>query len=72
MVTEIMSICPYPETKYVGLALGGHKEWNYYETFLNTSNHKENIPLDAISFHIYVEDNTPNHTIAELSSSYYE
>ena len=43
-----------PETKFVGLALGGaSSNPKYYEYFLNPANHKPGIPLDYISFHFY-------------------
>jgi len=37
----------------VGLALAFHNEFNYYDYFLNASNHLETASLDAISFHFY-------------------
>ncbi|HWC17078.1 MAG TPA: hypothetical protein VG498_08685 [Terriglobales bacterium] len=43
-----------PQTKFMGLALakaGGNPK--YYEYFLNSKNHKPNIPIDYISFHFY-------------------
>jgi len=42
-----------PNMQFVGMALAGHDEWNWYEYFLNQSNHRANIPLDFISFHFY-------------------
>ena len=43
-----------PDTKFVGLALGGScSNPKYYEYFLNPANHKPGIPLDFISFHFY-------------------
>ena len=40
--------------KFMGLALEGATNWDYYTTFLNKSNHDiADPPLDAISFHFY-------------------
>lgn len=39
--------------KFVGLALAGHREFEFYRYFLNSSNHQADIPLDYISYHFY-------------------
>lgn len=39
--------------KFVGLALEGHREWEYYYLFLDPGNHLKNISIDVISFHFY-------------------
>ncbi|CAF3329618.1 unnamed protein product [Rotaria sp. Silwood1] len=41
------------DMKYVGMALGGHNEFDWYRYFLNHSNHAPDIPLDMISYHFY-------------------
>jgi hypothetical protein len=43
-----------PDTKFVGLALAEpSKRPNYFEYFLNHSNHRAGTPLDFISYHFY-------------------
>jgi len=43
-----------PDTKFVGLALAmPGSEPQFFEYFLNPSNHKSGIPLDMISYHFY-------------------
>eukprot|EP00475_Leptophrys_vorax_P017288 TRINITY_DN2393_c0_g1_i1.p1 TRINITY_DN2393_c0_g1~~TRINITY_DN2393_c0_g1_i1.p1 ORF type:complete len:591 (+),score=169.78 TRINITY_DN2393_c0_g1_i1:3-1775(+) len=44
---------PTHQIQFVGMALMNHHEWNWYEYFLNHSNHAEGIPLDWISYHFY-------------------
>ena len=45
-----------PDMKFMGLAIQGHQrlQFEWYETFLNHSNHAANVPLDYASFHFYV------------------
>jgi hypothetical protein len=55
MVGAIRTVLP--QTKFVGLALAYEKpEW--FEYFLNPSNHKPGIPIDMISYHCYANANT--------------
>jgi hypothetical protein len=42
-----------PQMQFVGLALEGHREWQYYTYFLNHSNHVSGTPIDWISYHFY-------------------
>ncbi|KAJ6620198.1 glycoside hydrolase superfamily [Mycena sp. CBHHK59/15] len=42
-----------PKTQFVGLALAQASRLEYYEYFLNASNHQAGIPLDYISYHFY-------------------
>jgi hypothetical protein len=42
-----------PQIKFVGLALGNASRLEYYEYFLNPTNHQPGIPLDMISYHFY-------------------
>lgn len=49
MVTAIRGVVP--DMKFVGMALAGHREWNWYNYFLNASNHAPGVPIDYISFH---------------------
>ena len=42
-----------PETRFMGMALSGENDPNYFEYFLNHANHKAGIPLDFISYHFY-------------------
>lgn len=51
IVSEILKVAP--RMRFVGMALAFHKEWNWYEYFLNRSNHRPGIPLDMISYHFY-------------------
>ncbi|CAF1269332.1 unnamed protein product [Rotaria sp. Silwood1] len=46
------------QMKYVGMALGGHNEFERYRYFLNHSNHAPDIPLDMISYHFYASSAT--------------
>ncbi|CAF5132175.1 unnamed protein product, partial [Rotaria sp. Silwood1] len=46
------------DMKYVGMALGGHNEFDWYRYFLNHSNHAPDIPLDIISYHFYALGNS--------------
>ena len=55
---------PKHEIKFMGMALGGHNEWNWYNYFLNISNHASNdIPLDYISFHFYASSKSRTNPI---------
>jgi len=46
----------FPKTKFVGMALANESpEW--FEYFLNHSNHKPGIPIDFISYHRYASAN---------------
>jgi hypothetical protein len=42
-----------PGTKFMGLALAGENNPQYFEYFLNHAHHKAGIPLDYISYHFY-------------------
>lgn len=42
-----------PETKFMGLALGGSNDPNMFSYFLDHSHHKPGIPIDYISYHFY-------------------
>lgn len=44
-----------PKTKFVGLAMAYADRLNYYEYFLNATNHQPGIPLDMISYHFYAD-----------------
>ena len=50
IVTAIHEVSP--TTQFVGLALGS-ENYTYFESFLNSTNHKQGIPLDWISYHFY-------------------
>lgn len=41
--------------EWMGMALMNHREWEWYEYFLNASNHAPGIPLQWVSFHFYAE-----------------
>ena len=57
--------------KFMGLALEGHYEWDWYYYFLNQSNHiSNNIPIDYISFHFYAHSN--NRTNPETYQTFFE
>jgi hypothetical protein len=55
VVSNIKKFAPNgsKNTQFYGLALEGHNEWNWYNYFLNASNHQPGIPLDFASFHFY-------------------
>lgn len=42
-----------PRTKFVGISTAHISNPDYFEYFLNPVNHKEGVPLDAISYHHY-------------------
>ncbi len=42
-----------PHMKFVGMALGGTSNPEYFEYFLNHRNHKRDIPINMISYHFY-------------------
>ena len=43
-----------PQTKFMGMALMAPKDHlDFFEYFLNPTNHKPGIPLDSISYHFY-------------------
>ncbi len=44
-----------PQTKFVGLAMAYANRLNYYEYFLNPTNHRPGITLDMISYHFYAD-----------------
>ena len=54
-VTTLLSKQSSSNLKFLGLALEGHNEWNWYNYFLNKSNHLmgNNTQIDYISFHFY-------------------
>jgi len=61
-----------PDTKFMGLALGGPSEHpEFFEYFLNPANHKKNIPLDFISYHFYATP-TPSETIADWQYTFFD
>jgi len=43
------------DLQWMGMALALHREWQWYEHFLNASNHVPGTPLDWISFHFYAQ-----------------
>jgi hypothetical protein len=54
MVTGIRKIAdPQHKIKFVGLALAGHSQHEFFNYFLNKSNHQPGIPLDFMSYHFY-------------------
>jgi len=61
-----------PETKFMGMALGGpstHPE--FVEYFLNPANHKPGTPLDYISYHFYASP-TPAQTLATWQYTFFD
>jgi hypothetical protein len=42
-----------PTINFVGMALAFHREFDWYEYFLNASNHVPGTPINLISFHFY-------------------
>jgi len=51
IVTGIQQV--QPNMKFMGLALAGHNEFDFYQYFLDKRNHQPDIPIDYISFHFY-------------------
>jgi hypothetical protein len=44
---------PHRKLKFCGLALERHKMWDWFNYFLNATNHAPGIPIDFISYHFY-------------------
>lgn len=61
-----------PDTKFVGLALGAPNNPEYFEYFLNPSNHKKGVPLDGISYHFYASPSDAKPTIDNLQYAYFD
>ncbi|KAJ7599853.1 glycoside hydrolase superfamily [Mycena floridula] len=59
-----------PNTQFVGLALGHAASLEYYEYFLNASNHQEGIPLDYISYHFYSTP-SPDETAEQWQTTFF-
>ena len=51
IVIELKKISP--STKFIGISLAFENNPEYFEYFLNQKNHRQGIPLDAISYHFY-------------------
>ena len=61
-----------PETKFMGMALGGPSQNpRFVEYFPNPANHKPGIPLDYISYHFYAVP-TPSQTIGNWQYTYFD
>ena len=54
-----------PETKFVGISVALESDPNWFEYFLNSANHKPNVPLDAISYHFYGRPASKSQTTLE-------
>ncbi len=54
-----------PETKFVGISVALETDPNWFEYFLNAANHKQNVPLDAISYHFYGRPGSRSQTTLE-------
>jgi hypothetical protein len=55
VVREMRALAPRGTRNltWVGMALEGHDEWDWWSTFLNPANHAPGTPLDWASFHFY-------------------
>ncbi len=61
-----------PDTKFMGMALGGPSDHPaFVEYFLNPAHHKPGIPLDYISYHFYAVP-TYSQTIANWQYTYFD
>ncbi|KAJ9445029.1 Beta-galactosidase 8 [Diplonema papillatum] len=67
LVAALMPIMP--RTKFLGLAKGTHGQYDWYSYHLNRSNHHpQDIPLDGISYHMYV---LGSGTVDEMAASFF-
>ena len=58
-----------PGTRFLGLALGSHNQFEYYQYHLNASNHvPKTVPLDGISYHQYV---SASGTVQSMAKTYF-
>ncbi len=55
-----------PGLRYVGMALETHRNWAWWDYFLNASNHRVGAQLDYASFHFY------SHSTSRTDPSNYE
>jgi hypothetical protein len=61
-----------PQTKFVGLSLALEIEPEYFEYFLNPSNHKSGIPLEGISYHFYGRPFSNDHVTDSYQFSFFD
>ena len=61
-----------PETKFVGLALGSPDNPEYFEYFLDPSNHEKGVPIDGISYHFYASPSEAKPSLSSLQYSYFD
>ena len=57
-----------PQTKFIGMSVAFEKNPEWFEYFLNPSNHDSDIPLEGISYHFY---GTPDFDGQDLSCYQY-
>lgn len=61
-----------PETKFMGLAFSSPNDHpEFFEYFLNPTNHKPGIPLDYISYHFYASP-TRSQTLADWQYTFFD
>jgi hypothetical protein len=61
-----------PNTKFMGIALGGPSaNPHYFEYFLNHAHHKPGTPIDFVSYHFYAVP-SPTQTIADWQYTYFD
>jgi hypothetical protein len=70
IVSELKKISP--DTMFVGLALAGENNPEYFEYFLNPKNHKQGIPLEGISYHHYSSPSIPGQPLEWYQYTFFE
>lgn len=70
IVTELKKISP--DTKFVGISVAYNKNPDWFEYFLNSKNHKADIPLDAISYHHYSTPSWPDQPLDYYKYVFFE
>jgi hypothetical protein len=70
MVTAMRKIAP--ATKFIGLSLAFESNPDWFEYFLNPSNHQPGIPLDGISYHFYGTPDADSLSIDNYQYSFFD
>ncbi len=61
-----------PKMKFIGMSLAyPHKSPEFFEYFLNPKNHKQDVPIDMISYHFYAKA-AQDATFESLQYSFFE
>jgi hypothetical protein len=61
-----------PETRFVGISVAYETNPEWFEYFLNPTNHRPGVPLDAISYHFYGRPTINNLPIENYQYSFFD